>query len=461
MIPFARRGGMNIMIAAKVGGAGQRSRAKRKVALMSAYTAKAKAAQTASPDGRRRWLVIATLSVVMFLVIGSTAMTIPIFMTPLIRHFGWSHARVSTLPTVYLLMLSLVAPVTGWLLDRLDARIVMAAGAAIAAAGLIAASQAHSYGPMIGAYVLIGAGAAGSTLVPCAVVAANWFADNRGLALGATLSGSGAGGMLLPPVTDYLIGHFGISTAYFALALPITFIVLPMILLVIRTRPAGASRSSVAAEIENLPGLDLGPALRSAPFWLLSCILMLGAVGLNATFYHMVPYLINAGYAPTHAALVQSAMTAVGVPANLLLGLIVDRFSARKVLPWALLVFASGMLLMLGAANSSLWIFFLIGFVLFLGSTVGVLNAVTPVALVETLGLRRFGTISGLTGLAASIGSCGGAMVVGWIVDLTASYWVAFELGAACVFLGAIAALAVSPAEGVEAIPASAVPLTH
>ena len=114
---------------------------------------------------------------------------------------------------------------------------------------------------------------------------------------------------------------------------------------------------------------------------------------------------------------------------------------------------------MLGAVSSSLWALFVIGFVLFLGSTASVLNAVTPVALVETLGLRRFGTISGLTGLAASVGSCGGAMVVGWIVDLTASYSLAFELGALCVFLGAIAALAVSPAPGVEAIPASARPL--
>jgi MFS family permease len=422
---------------------------------------KAQAVQIALPDRRQQWLVLATLSMVMLLVIGTTAMTIPIFFTPLIKHYGWSHARVSTLPTVYVLMLSVGAPLTGWLLDRLDARIVMSAGAVIAAAGLIAASQAHSYGPMVGAYMLIGAGAAGSTLVPCAVVAANWFADNRGLALGATLSGSGAGGMLLPPMTDYLIRNFGISLAYIILALPIIFIVLPMVLFVIRTRPAISGKSTVSEEIESLPGLDLGPALRSAPFWLLSAILMLGAVGLNATFYHMVPYLINAGYAPAHAALVQAAMTAVGVPANLLLGMVVDKFSARKVMPWALLVFASGMLFMLGASSSNLWMFFVIGFVLFIGSTMGALNAVMPVVLVETLGLRRFGTISGLTGLATNIGSCGGAMVVGWIVDLTASYSLAFELGAGCVFLGAVAALAVSPAEGVEAIPTPALPLSH
>jgi hypothetical protein len=79
----------------------------------SASITKAQAGQIPSPDRRQRWLVLATLSVVMFLVIGSTAMTIPIFMTPLIKHYGWSHARVSTLPTVYLLMLSLGAPITG------------------------------------------------------------------------------------------------------------------------------------------------------------------------------------------------------------------------------------------------------------------------------------------------------------------------------------------------------------
>ena len=53
----------------------------------------------------------------MFLAIGSTAMTIPIFMTLLTKRYGWSHACVSTLPTLYLLMLSLVAPITRWLLE--------------------------------------------------------------------------------------------------------------------------------------------------------------------------------------------------------------------------------------------------------------------------------------------------------------------------------------------------------
>ena len=53
----------------------------------------------------------------MSLVIGSTAMTIPIFMMPLVKPYGMGSRAFFTLPTVYLLMLRLIAPITGWLLN--------------------------------------------------------------------------------------------------------------------------------------------------------------------------------------------------------------------------------------------------------------------------------------------------------------------------------------------------------
>ncbi len=208
----------------------------------------------------------------MLFLIGSTAMTVPIFFMPLIKQYGWSHARTSLLPTVFVLLLGGAAPIAGWLLDRVQARVVMGTGAAMIAAGLLWASQTHSFWGMLGAWLLMGAGGAGSTVVPCAVVAANWFADNRGLAIGATLSGSGTGGIVLPPLTDYLIRRYSIGTAFFVLAVPVIVIVLPMILLEIRTRPAGAVKSSVAEEVAKLPGLELRPALGTAPFWLLGLV---------------------------------------------------------------------------------------------------------------------------------------------------------------------------------------------
>src|SRR6185437_16354763 len=90
------------------------------------------------------------------------------------------------------------------------------------------------------------------------------------------------------------------------------------------------------------------------------------------------------------------AMTAVGVPGNPLLGMIVDRFTARKVLPFALLSMGAALMLLLGAGHSQGWIVYLVLFVLVYGMTAGVTSSVVPVAVVETLGLRRFGSISGL-----------------------------------------------------------------
>jgi hypothetical protein len=44
---------------------------------------------------------------------GGTINPLPVFLTPLVKQYGWSHARVSWVPTVYLLMFGLGAPVIG------------------------------------------------------------------------------------------------------------------------------------------------------------------------------------------------------------------------------------------------------------------------------------------------------------------------------------------------------------
>jgi sugar phosphate permease len=181
----------------------------------------------APTNKRQRWLVIATLFLIMFFVLGGTFSPLPLFLTPLIKEYGWSHARVSCVPTLYLLMFGLIAPVAGWLMDRLEARVVMSAGALLTVIGIVGASRTHSFCLMLGAFVLIGAGVAGTTIVPCSVVAANWFVDNRGLAIGATIAGAAVGGVVMPVFAEYMIGRFGLSTTFIALAVPILVLALP------------------------------------------------------------------------------------------------------------------------------------------------------------------------------------------------------------------------------------------
>src|SRR5262249_22583412 len=58
-----------------------------------------------------------------------------VFFTPLLRQFGWGRAQLSTLQGSLAISAGISAPLIGWLLDRVEARIVMVVGAAFAGVG--------------------------------------------------------------------------------------------------------------------------------------------------------------------------------------------------------------------------------------------------------------------------------------------------------------------------------------
>ncbi len=406
---------------------------------------------------RKGWLIIATLFMAIFFVSGATTNCITIFLTPFMKHFGWNHAKVSLVPMAFSLAVGLVSPLIGYLLDRLEARIVVCAGAIAALAGLLMASQSTTIGSMAGAYIAMGVGVGAATFIPASLVAANWFKDQRGLAVGVVVAGASASGVTMPLMADYMIRRFGITATFGALAVPIAVLVIPAVLMVVRTRPEGeAAATSVAEQVKALPGLEVGPALATRAFWLLVLVQAFGMAGLGGTFYHLVPALIDAGYAPANGALVMSSQAATSVAGFLLMGWLADRFTARRVLPCALAVLAASLLMLLGARHTHAWAWWLGGFITAFGVTAGCTSSLTPVVAVETLGLRRFGTLWGLIGLGSTIGLGGGPLLVGAVFDATNSYTVAFELCAAMVFAAAVAVVLISPAEGVEAVPASA-----
>src|SRR5215470_6734608 len=93
---------------------------------------------------RQGWIIVAGLFATLMLVFGAGYLTSGVFVTPLSRHFGWSRARVSSLHALLAISAGLSAPFVGWLLDRFETRVVMAAGALIAGGSLMLAVRADS-----------------------------------------------------------------------------------------------------------------------------------------------------------------------------------------------------------------------------------------------------------------------------------------------------------------------------
>jgi MFS family permease len=225
-------------------------------------------------DERRGWTIVASLFTDLLLVFGAAFFTTGIFFTPLLKQFGWSRARLSSVTGAFQATHGISTPLFGWILDRVEARWLMAGGVAMVGLGFVGASQIHSFTPLLFCYVAIGLGVGASSMLPASLVVANWFRERRGIAMGITMAGASAGGSLMTLVAHWAIGYGGWRFGYLFLAAPMFLLAIPILLLNVQSRPpqpAAESASVPGARIE-LPGMEVGPALYTRSFWMIFII---------------------------------------------------------------------------------------------------------------------------------------------------------------------------------------------
>jgi MFS family permease len=156
-----------------------------------------------------------------------------------------------------------------------------------------------------------------------------------------------------------------------------------------------------------------------------------------------VQYLIDIGY--THAAGTKVVglslgLALIGKPA---MGALGDRIGGKNALALCLLIGAVNIAFLLFART--LWV--LVAFTLVSGITGAAPIALGPMVQVETLGLRRYGTIAGLLGIAFTLGATMGPTIVGKLADATGTYTVSWEVCALVALVGGVASfLCVAPA---------------
>ena len=154
---------------------------------------------------------------------------------PISSEQSWSYTQVSIAASIRSVEAGLLAPLSGWLVDRLGPRRMIFAGGLFIAAGLFVISFTTSLAMFYGGFVLIAIGSdcTGSTVLITAVT--HWFKRRLGLAGGLTVAGFGFGGLLVPFLT-MLIDSFGWRTAIFVLAIVVLVVMVPLSLL-FRNKP--------------------------------------------------------------------------------------------------------------------------------------------------------------------------------------------------------------------------------
>ena len=391
---------------------------------------------------RRGWIIVGAICVTMFFIWGAIN-SVAVFFVPVLKHFGWSRAEFSFALSIGWITGGAAGPVIGLLADRVNPKKMMIVGAAITGILWVLLSRSTTYGEFIAINGLFGICVGASTTIPCSLIIASWFERQRGLAIGIAFAAAPIGGAAITPAVSHIIATWGWRAGYLALGLPIVFIVVPMIVFLVR--PAGSSDSAASSVPSaeghapapvQLPGFELGQAYRTRSFWLISAVQFLigGTLGMGV---HFVAYMTGVGYTPGFAATMVSLyllMTTVGA---LLGGPFADRSGARTALTATLLLGALGAVGLLEVSHGmGLAVNIIAG-----GFALGAQGVQMPLVIIESLGVKRFGSLMGVTGVFYTIGAFISPIAAGHIFDVTGSYASAIIAFILMLSAGAIALL--------------------
>ena len=81
-------------------------------------------------------------------------------------------------------------------------------------------------------------GWSGTALIPINTLIINWFVRKRGLAMSITMTGLSLGGILLVPLSTYMISQFGLKITLFFLGAMYWIVIIPLSLTLFKQRPS-------------------------------------------------------------------------------------------------------------------------------------------------------------------------------------------------------------------------------
>ncbi|MBW2500701.1 MAG: MFS transporter, partial [Deltaproteobacteria bacterium] len=200
------------------------------------------------------WRMVGIAAMAQFLGSAITLSPFGNFVLPVSETFGVAQGTVGLGIPIAILMMGLLGPFIGRMLDHGRARSLMSGGALVAGLGLILLAQTRTIGQAAWVFGgLVCAGTACFGMMSAMALVASWFVKRRGLALGLAVGGATIASYLAPVTAEYLIEETGWRTAVSAFGLLTLAVGVPILAWLTVGRPE---------DVGQLP--DGEPAVESA-----------------------------------------------------------------------------------------------------------------------------------------------------------------------------------------------------
>jgi len=322
-----------------------------------------------------------------------------LFVNPIATKHGWSIAAIQVAFSIFIALETWLTPVEGWIVDQLGvngSKIVVAFGGIMVAIGWVLNAYAETL-TMLYVGAVVGGTGGGAVYATCVGLAVKWFPDRRGLAVGLTAAGYGAGAALTVIPIRYVISTSGYEAAFLWFGLfqgGIVFILAWFLRAPQPSEMAGVPTAKVVQSSRNYAPKEV---LASPIFWILYVMfVMVSASGLMATA-QIAPIAKDFNVANTIVFFGASTLTAALIidsvangAARPLFGWVSDQIGREYTMAIAFALGACAYWL-LGTLGTAPWAFVLFAALIFL--TWGEIFSLFPSTCTDTFG-PKFATVN-------------------------------------------------------------------
>jgi len=235
---------------------------------------------------RVRWSFLA-ICVVCMIMIANLQYGWTLFVNPINKAHGWSIASIQVAFSIFIALETWLTPIEGWIVDILGPqrgpKLMVAFGGITVAIGWVINAYATSLETLYLGAIVSGVGG-GAVYATCVGNAVKWFPDRRGLAVGLTAAGYGAGAALTVIPIRYVIDNYDYNTAFLWFGIVQGVIVFALALLLRGPEPSEMAAAPPPKVAQSARSFSPKEVLLSPVFWLLYLMfVMVSASGLMAT----------------------------------------------------------------------------------------------------------------------------------------------------------------------------------
>jgi MFS family permease len=369
-----------------------------------------------------------------------------VFFTTLEGYFGWNATLVSSIHSVHLMVFIFSTFFMGWLTDRYGPRLPVILSAILVGTGFCLLSTVNSFSRFLLLYIVASLGAGVIYSLPTATVQ-RWFPERSGLALGIVIGGTGVGILLYATLSQHLIASWGWRTAYIILGSG-TGLMLLASSLIVRSppRPDGTTR---AANAEGYCAWakdaewEFDRAVRTSTFIIIAVIQFCLVTPVHIVSTHLVRFAELNGIERSVASAAWGLVGGISIAGRVIVPTV-----AERTIGWTRAITICGLsnalvfIWLLGV--DSIWKLY--PFVLIYGFFYGGKVPLIPATIRYYFGDKALGRLNGLSHAFSLMGGASGAVMAGYIVDVTGSYSAAFMVCAGLWATAAVLAWRVTPA---------------